>query len=390
MDINAFDMPQGVEIRGKYLRIIFMYNNQRYRESIKLSPSKQNIKYCANLRTEILNKIARNEFNYIEYFPNSKTAINAGFVEHPITSTCKYYLDKLLSNYIQMKENKQISPSTLRGYKSVINGVLIPAFGKYYVKELTSGIIKDWMMNLKNTTKTIRNNLSVLRTMFLEAINDGLIEKSPIEQLDRTRVTTKVGKKSDYVAHPFNEEEKTLIINQATGQFKNLVQFGFWSGLRTSELIALKWTDVDFKRKIITIDRGKVEGEFNKTKNEYSLREMILLPKAFEALKSQLQYTKTNEFIFNNDNTNLPYSSSDVVSEKWRTMLRKMDIPYRNCYQMRHTFASTLLSNGENIMWVARQMGHANAEMILKRYGKWIPKSDNSGGTNGYKLSGSY
>ncbi|MCE3269028.1 MAG: hypothetical protein K0R49_1280, partial [Burkholderiales bacterium] len=341
MDINAFDMPQGVEIRGKYLRIIFMYNNQRYRESIKLSPSKQNIKYCANLRTEILNKIARNEFNYIEYFPNSKTAINAGFVEHPITSTCKYYLDKLLSNYIQMKENKQISPSTLRGYKSVINGVLIPAFGKYYVKELTSGIIKDWMMNLKNTTKTIRNNLSVLRTMFLEAINDGLIEKSPIEQLDRTRVTTKVGKKSDYVAHPFNEEEKTLIINQATGQFKNLVQFGFWSGLRTSELIALKWTDVDFKRKIITIDRGKVEGEFNKTKNEYSLREMILLPKAFEALKSQLQYTKTNEFIFNNDNTNLPYSSSDVVSEKWRTMLRKMDIPYRNCYQMRHTFAST-------------------------------------------------
>ncbi len=140
-----------------------------------------------------------------------------------------------------------------------------------------------------------------------------------------------MGKKSDYMPNPFTEEEKEIIINTAKGQFKNLLQFCFWAGLRTSELIALKWEDVNFKNKVINIKRGKVEGEENSTKNKYSIRQII-------------------------------------------------------CYQMRHTYASTLLSNGENVMWVASQMGHANAEMILKRYGKWIPKKND----NGYNFSGTY
>lgn len=46
---------------------------------------------------------------------------------------------------------------------------------------------------------------------------------------------------------------------------------------------------------------------------------------------------------------------------------------------MRHTYASTLLSNGENVFWLATQMGHENTEMIFKHYGKWIPQKDNGG-----------
>lgn len=381
-----FETPQGIEVRGKYLRIMFMYNNHRCRETIKLTPSKQNIKYCANLRTEILNKIARNEFNYAEYFPNSKTAISLGITDDPDTSSCKYLLEKLLAEYIRMKDNHQLSPSTLRGYKSVILGNLIPYFGKYLVKDVTPAMIKDWLASFDTTSKTVRNNLSILRALFIEAINHELIEKNPMERIDSTKVAKKMGKKSDYMPNPFTEEEKEIIINTAKGQFKNLLQFCFWAGLRTSELIALKWEDVNFKNKVINIKRGKVEGEENSTKNKYSIRQIILLPKALEALKNQLEYTKNSEWVFHNENTNKPYSSSDIVSDKWRTMVRRINIKYRNCYQMRHTYASTLLSNGENVMWVASQMGHANAEMILKRYGKWIPKKND----NGYNFSGTY
>lgn len=53
---------------------------------------------------------------------------------------------------------------------------------------------------------------------------------------------------------------------------------------------------------------------------------------------------------------------------------------------MRHTYASTLLSNGENAWWVATQMGHVDVEMIFKRYGRWIPKAED----NGYKFVGKY
>ncbi len=52
---------------------------------------------------------------------------------------------------------------------------------------------------------------------------------------------------------------------------------------------------------------------------------------------------------------------------------------------MRHTYASTLLSNGENIAWIATQMGHINTEMVIRNYGEFIPNSNLLGG---YTLKG--
>ena len=193
-------------------------------------------------------------------------------------------------------------------------------------------------------------------------------------------------KKSEFDAEPFNEVDKQLIIDAANGQIKNLIQFGFWSGLRTSELIALKWADIDFKRGIVNITRAKVCNVEKGTKTKSGVRDLILLPKALEALKNQLPYTKDSEYVFHNPNTNQVWANSNKVSEAWRKLLVTLKIKYRNCYQMRHTFASTLLSNGENAWWVATQMGHVDVEMIFKKYGRWIPKAEN----NGYKFVGDY
>ncbi len=57
-------------------------------------------------------------------------------------------------------------------------------------------------------------------------------------------------------------------------------------------------------------------------------------------------------------------------------ILKRAGIRYRNTYQNRHTYASMMLSQGENIMWVSKQLGHVDVEMVIKTYGHWI--SDNS------------
>ena len=98
----------------------------------------------------------------------------------------------------------------------------------------------------------------------------------------------------------------------------------------------------------------------------------MLLPKAYDALYNQLEYTTNSEYVFHNPNTQQPWASSNKVSDIWRGLLSKLDIRYRNCYQMRHTFTSTLLSNGENPLWVSTQTGHVNVGMIFKHYGKWL------------------
>ena len=78
-----------------------------------------------------------------------------------------------------------------------------------------------------------------------------------------------------------------------------------------------------------------------------------------------------------------PWSSSfQIRHSAWLPLLRRAGVRYRNPYQTRHTYASMMLSNGENIMWAAKQLGHVNVEMVIKTYGKWIPDSTI---TAGYK-----
>ena len=57
-------------------------------------------------------------------------------------------------------------------------------------------------------------------------------------------------------------------------------------------------------------------------------------------------------------------------------MLKTAKVRYRNPYQTRHTYASQLLSGGENPLFVAQQMGHKTTEMIMRHYGRWVEQGD--------------
>lgn len=101
----------------------------------------------------------------------------------------------------------------------------------------------------------------------------------------------------------------------------------------------------------------------------------MLLPPAIEALNAQMKYTFDNEQrAFHNPRTNQPWETDHQIRRTaWVHTIKKAGIRYRNPYQTRHTYASMMLSGGENIMWVASQMGHVDTEMVMKTYGKWIP-----------------
>ncbi|MDQ5921165.1 MAG: hypothetical protein QG673_1221 [Pseudomonadota bacterium] len=378
-------IPEGLEVRSNTIRLHFMLSGIRCRESVKLEATRPNLKYCANLRAEILNKIARNEFDYSHYFPNSKFAKRLGIIKDIRIVKCSELLEQQLINYAKMVDNGYLSPSTLAGYRKIITGRLIPELGDYLIQNLTSSVIRQWLSKFDNTTeKTITNYLTPLRHMLDDALNNELITTNPMEGVAVDKLLRVIGKKSEFEVNPLTETEKQAVLNAADGQIKNLFQFGFWSGLRTSELIALKWADIDLKRKIANIHQAKVCNVEKCTKTKSGIRDLVLLPKALEALENQINYTGDSEYVFHNPNTNQAWANSNKVSDVWRKLLLGLNIPYRNCYQMRHTYASTLLSNGENIFWVANQMGHKDIDMLIKHYGRWIPKQD------GYKFVGDY
>ena len=170
-----------------------------------------------------------------------------------------------------------------------------------------------------------------------------------------------------------------------TDQGRNLFQFAFWTGLRTSELVALNREDIDWKRGVISVRHAQTQasrGLMEKPKTRTGTREVKLLAPALEALNAQkpLTYLKRKE-IFQNPGTGERWPGDQPIRKTlWMHALRIAGVRYRNPYQTRHTWASMMLSAGEHPMWVASQMGHKDWGMIRRHYGRWIPDADPEAG----------
>ena len=166
-------------------------------------------------------------------------------------------------------------------------------------------------------------------------------------------------------------------------QGRNLIQFAVCTGLRTSELIALEWGDIDWEAGLVRVRRALVKGSIKRPKTKAGERSVMLFEPALDALKSQRQFTfLADGRIFHNPRTNEPWEGDGPIRKTlWQPALKRAGVVYRIPYQTRHTYASTLLSKGENPMWVAQQMGHTDWGMIRKRYGRWIPDVDTSVGS---------
>ena len=387
-DSTSKTTPRGISLRsgsagGQSIQIAFSFRGVQCREALSLAHTDANIKYASNLRAEILNKIERGAFNYADYFPDSRRARIFGHAVSTIT------VGQMLDDFIVDAE-KSMEYSTVKGYKSAITVHLRPTFGELMVRDLTPQHIRAWVRGLNTTLKSIRNTLIPLRHVLEQALNDDLIQRNPLGKVVLDKLVDKGQAESDYEVDPFDEIERAAILDQAKGQARNLIQFAFYSGLRTSELIGLEWGDVDWINGTVRVQRAVVAGKLKKrTKTKAGMRDVLLLPPARQALEAQKDFTfLQGGRIFHHPITHKPYVTDDEIRRNaWTAFLRLAGVRYRNPYQTRHTYASMLLSNGENPLWVAKQMGHVDTEMITRTYGKWIPDRNSK---NGYQLVGDY
>lgn len=355
---------------GSSIEIDFYYRGERCREKIKLQPTPANLKRAARHRSAIIIAIDNGTFDYAYTFPNSPKA--ARFAQVPgSVITIKDYLEQWLSTI-----QNTIKSSTYQGYKKIVFNQLIPAFGDIHLSELKRSDIKDWIKDKTSTPKTLGNIISPLRTALNEAVEDELIQVNPLAGWE---IKYKRQKKVDKI-DPFTQAEREAILNILDGQNKNLIQFALWTGLRTSELIALKWDDVDWHRNSVFITKALTQAatEPEEPKTQAGEREIDLLPPALQALKDQKQYTYLNgQEIFQNPRTGERWTGDKPIREAmWRPALKRAKVRYRYPYQTRHTFASMALMAGEDIRAISRMLGHTDWTFTARTYTRYVPKDE--------------
>lgn len=346
--------------------IDFSYQGVRCRERIKLAPTKANQKFVQNLKATILDEIARGTFDYAEYFPDSSRAKTLAKLPGAAV-TVGEYLDLWLKG-----KSPEIEHTTLRDYSLAIARVWKPAFGAKRLTELTRADLRAWVGNQSCGLKRISNLLLPMRGMYAQALDDELIATNPFVGWTPRKIEPP---KEDDDVDPFTQAEITAILAACDGQIRNLFQFAFWTGMRTSELIALRWEDIDLIGGTATVRRAKVRKKVKAPKTRAGRRMVTLLKPAADALVAQREHTQlAGAEVFMNPRTGEPWLHDGPIRKTaWQPALKRAGVRYRYPYQTRHTFASTLLSAGENPVWVAAMMGHKDWAMIIKVYGRWIP-----------------
>ncbi len=302
---------------------------------------------------------------------------------------------KYLERWLERKE-KHIAASTYREYKSIVNNLLIPKFGEDCLSILEREHIEDWLniIDIDHesplSNKRLANIQSCLRSALTDAVNNRLITENPLSKWTYRR--KEIPRDEDDI-DPFTIEEPMTILEALTDQVRNLIQFAFWTGLRTSELIALNWKDIDFSRECVRVCKAMTaaaNGKIEVTKTRAGRREVKILSPALAALNAQKKHTFFNESnaIFHNPNTQQRWTGDRPIRRAWRAGLERTEVRYRWPYQTRHTYASMMLSAGEHPMWVAGQMGLADWMMIARRYGRWMPSADENAGKRAIEIFG--
>ena len=159
----------GVRIRGDSLQIDFYYRGVRCRETLTIPPTPTNIKKAADLRGRIRHDIAFNQFNYMDYFPESVQARKFG-TTLAANTTIADAIDWWWAAQKQHHRRK-----TIENYENDIKNHIKPGIGHILLRDITTRVIKDWI-NAKELAVSTNNNILIpLRKMFAEAYSEDTV-----------------------------------------------------------------------------------------------------------------------------------------------------------------------------------------------------------------------
>lgn len=363
------------------IEITFMYRGVRCRERITLKPTATNLKKAEQHKAAIEHAISIGTFDYLVTFPGSTRA--AKFAPEASRET----MNGFLTRWLEAKK-KHVASSTFDGYRKLVTLRLIPALGDTMLVDLKRKAVRDWLDTLEVSNKTLSNIQSCLRSALNDAAEEELLELNPLAGWTYSR---KAAPPKEDDVDPFSPEEQQAVLGALSGQARNMMQFALWTGLRTSELVALEWGDIDWLREEVMVSRAMTQaskGTAETTKTAAGRRSVKLLKPAMEALKAQKAHTFLADLeVFQNPRTLERWAGDGPIRKTmWVPAMKKAGVRYRRPYQTRHTYASMMLSAGEHPMWVAKQMGHSDWTMIARVYGRWMPSAESDSGSKAVNL----
>ncbi len=285
--------------------------------------------------------------------------------------------EDFVDNWLEHKESR-VKPSTYIWYRGIVTLHLKPQFGRLNLSSITTHMIEEFIA--KQTTETslsptsIGYHLRVLKTILKTAIIWGFLTKNPAEYIQKPRT---IKKEMDFLT----PEELKLLLENTEPEYYPLFLTAVLTGLRRGELLALKWSDINWATNQIHVRRALVLGKLDEPKSKTSIRALIVPPMLISALKKHHLSCPIGELdlVFPNKNGDI-MNADNLYKRHFLPSLRRAGLRKIRFHDLRHTYSSLLISQGENIKFIQQQLGHSSIQVTLDRYGHLMPQVQKGAG----------
>jgi integrase len=185
---------------------------------------------------------------------------------------------------------------------------------------------------------------------------------------------------------PLSWEDRRVVedcFRKHSPSYYQLVITGFRTGLRIGELCGLQWQDIDFVNRIISVHKNIVNGKITTPKSRAGKRDVRMTSQLAEELKALIKTRKQEKlergwaeipkWLFCNEK-GIFLDYNNFLNRVWNPVFAKTGLRRRTPHDMRHTYATLRLSNGDSLAEVSKEMGHSSSDITYRTYYKWLPK----------------
>ena len=265
--------------------------------------------------------------------------------------------------------------ATRRVYKDFLRVWIEPRWGSYRLRDVRTIAVEQWLRGLtrqnrqplaSSTKAKIRNLMSALynHAIRYEFLDQG---KNPIKLVRQSA-------KRERIPDTLDAEELQALFAELGHRDRVMVLLDAVTGLRRSELIGLKWEDINFETLEISVTRSVYCQVVGRCKTETSRKPVPLDPMVGEELiewRRGAAYNQPGDWVFGSPRLKgkWPYSPDMILARGIRPAAERAGIRKRiGWHTFRHSFSSMLRSNGEDIKVVQELLRHANSRITLDIY----------------------
>ncbi len=362
----------GVEPHGSGLRLYFQFQGKRRREPLDLAPTTGNMKYAAKMVKDIKRQLRAGTFDYGAWFPESGSPLAIDQSVPTFGRLAERWLKTLgdpSSTGVGMAYSTRVS------YERILRNYYYPHLEGRALDGITYlGLLEVVNGHPWRSVTTRNNSLIPLRSVFRLAFEEGYIERNPADRI-------KSLKRQAVEPDPFTVEEVDVLLGwlevHRPQPIFNYFEFMFFSGLRPSESMALRWGDVDLFNGRVKVSKGRVWGQFNPHTKNYRARGVELNARSLAAINRQRTHTQlAGNDVWINPGTGTGFRFTYQLWRPFESAIKGTGLRYRAPYQTRHTYATMCLMVGANPFWVSQQLGHSSLNTTLTYYARWIPGGD--------------